>query len=133
MSTPTSASASTSQIVTLPHIPELFNPNFLDVLLPPCPALSTDANVGVPAPKNAFMDALKSVAHHKTTENGAPAFNSTLSGTLDAFQSLSVDMDTSTIDGVLSKAWAEDPALTLKDHLEHKEHSRREGRQGALL
>jgi hypothetical protein len=108
------ASASTSQIVTLPHIPELFNPNFLDVLLPPRPSLSTDANVGASVPKNAFMDALKSVAHHKVTENGAPAFSSTLSGTLDAFQSLSVNMDAPTIDGVLARAWAEDPALTLK-------------------
>ena len=115
MSTCSNAAASTSQIVTLPDIPELFNPNYLDVLLPPRPALSTDAsNIGAPVPKSAFMDALKSVAHHKVTENGAPAFSSTLSGTLDAFQSLSVDMDALTIDGVLAKAWAEDPAVTLK-------------------
>lgn len=114
MSTPASAAASTSQNVALPHIPELFYPNFLDVLLPPRPALSTGANVGAPVPKSTFMDALKSVAHHKITENGAPAFGSTLSSTLDAFQSLSVDMDTLTIDGVLARAWAEDPALTLK-------------------
>ena len=114
MSTPASAAASTSQIVTLPHVPELFDPNFLDVLLPPRPALSTDVNVGAPVPKNAFMDALKSVAHHKITENGAPAFSSTLSSTLDAFQSLSVHMGTLTIDSVLTRAWEEDPALTLK-------------------
>ena len=106
--------AFSSQIVTLPHIPELFQPDFLDVLLPPRTALSTDANVAAPVPKSAFMDALKSVAHHKVTENGAPAFSSTLSSTLDAFQSLSVDMDTLTINGVLARAWAEDPALTLK-------------------
>jgi hypothetical protein len=115
MSTPASAAASTSQTVTLPHIPEVFNPDFLDVLLPPPPpSLSTDGNVGAPVPKSAFMDALKSVAYHKITENGAPAFSSTLSSTLDAFQSLSVHMDTLTIDGVLGRAWAEDPALTLK-------------------
>jgi hypothetical protein len=116
MSTPATASAaaSTSQLVTLPHIPELFNPNFLDVLLPPRPVLSTDANVGAAVPKSAFMDALNSVAHHRITENGAPAFSSTLSSTLDAFQSLSVHMDTRTIDGVLARSWAEDPALTLK-------------------
>ena len=109
-----SPAISSSQIVTLPHIPELFYPNFLDVLLPPRPALSTDADDGAPVPKNTFMDALKSVVHHKLTKNGAPAFNSTLSGTLDAFQSLSVDMNTRTFDGVLARAWAEDPALTLK-------------------
>ena len=111
MSSPAIAS---SQIVTLPHIPELFYPNFLDVLLPPRPALSTDADDGAPVPKNTFMDALKSVVHHKLTKNGAPAFSSTLSGTLDAFQSLSVDMNTRTFDGVLARAWAEDPVLTLK-------------------
>ncbi|KAF8500781.1 hypothetical protein F5888DRAFT_1793214 [Russula emetica] len=116
MSTPATASAaaSTSQLVTLPHIPELFNHNFLDVLLPPRPVLSTDANIGATVPKSAFMDALKSVARHRITENGAPAFSSTLSSTLDAFQSLSVHMDTRTIDGVLARSWAEDPALTLK-------------------
>ena len=118
MSSPASAvAASTSQIVTLPQLPELFYPNFLDVLLPPRPVLSTGHNnVGAPVPtgKNAFMDALKSVAHHKITENGAPAFSSTLSSTLDAFQSLSVHMDARTIDSVLARAWAEDPALTLK-------------------
>ena len=69
MSSPASAvAASTSQIVTLPQIPELFYPNFLDILLPPRPVLSTGhGNTGTPVPtgKNAFMDALKSVAHHK--------------------------------------------------------------------
>ncbi|SRR6266403_3453438 len=111
----TSAVPSTSsQIVIVPHIPELFDPNFLDVLLPPRPALGTDTNVGAFVSKNAFMDALKSVTQHKFTENGAPAFSSTLSSTLDAFQSLSVHMQTPTIDDVLARAWAEDPALTLK-------------------
>lgn len=114
MSTSAGSAASSSQVFTLPHIPELFDPNFLDILLPSRSALSADANVGAPVPKSAFMDALKSVAHHKVTENGAPAFSSTLSSTLDAFQSLSVDMDTPTIDGVLARAWKEDPALTLK-------------------
>jgi hypothetical protein len=104
MSTSASVAAFISQIVTLPHIPELFHPNFLDVLHPPRPALSSDAHVAdAPVvPKSAFMDALKSVAHHKVTENGAPAFSSTLSSTLDAFQSLSVHMDNLTIDGIAS-------------------------------
>jgi hypothetical protein len=104
--------ASTSQVVTLPYIRELFDPNFLDVLLPPRPA--PVPNVGTPAPKHAFMDALKSVAHHKLTQNAAPAFSSTLSSTLDAFQSLSSQMAAERIDSVLAKAWEEDSALTLK-------------------
>ena len=93
------------------HICELFDPDFLDVLLPRRPAPVT--NVGPPTPKNAFMDALKSVSHHKLTQNGAPAFSSTLSSTLDAFQSLSSDVVAARIHALLAKSWAEDPALTL--------------------
>jgi hypothetical protein len=104
--------SSTSQVVTLPYIRELFDPNFLDVLLPPRPA--PVPNAGTLAPKNAFMDALNSVAHHKLTQNAAPAFSSTLSRTLDAFQSLSSYMAAERIDFVLARAWEEDPALTLK-------------------
>jgi Domain of unknown function (DUF2828) len=114
MSTP--AAAATSQIVTLPHIPELFDPNFLDALLPPASTPLADAAVHVdaPVPTNAFMDALKSVAHRKYTQNEAPAFSSTLSSTLDAFQSLSARTTIPRIHSLLTKAWQEDPALTLK-------------------
>lgn len=112
MSTP--AAASTSQVVTLPYVPELFDPNFLDVLLPPRPAPSADVAIGTTVPRNAFVRALKSVAHHKFTRNGARAFSSTLSSTLDAFQSLSAQMSTAKIASVLSKAWDDDPALTLR-------------------
>jgi hypothetical protein len=104
--------ASTSRVVTLPYIRELFDPNFLDVLLPPRPTPVT--NVAAPVAKNAFMDALKSVAHHMFTQNGAPAFSSTCSSTLDAFHSLSAQMSTARIDAVLAEAWEEDSALTLK-------------------
>jgi hypothetical protein len=41
--------------------------------------------------------------------------------TLDAFQSSYVYTDTATIDAVLVKAWEEDLALNLEDHLEHVE------------
>ena len=104
--------ASTSQNVTLPHIPELFDPDFLNVLLPP--RSTPDANVDVPQPENALMNALKSVAHRKYTENASPAFNSTLSPTLDAFNSLSIFMTKEKINMVLSKAWEEDPGLALR-------------------
>lgn len=114
MSTP--PAAATSQVITLPHIPELFDPNFLDVLLPPASGAvpSTDVNADAPVPTNTFMNALKSVAHHKYTQNAAPAFSSTLSSTLDAFQSLSARMPIERINSVLDKAWQEDPALTLR-------------------
>ncbi|KAH9002791.1 hypothetical protein EDB86DRAFT_3063296 [Lactarius hatsudake] len=96
-----SGAASTSQIVTLPHIPELFDPDFLDALLPLRPRIL-------------LCNALKSVAHRKYTQNSAPAFNSTLSHTLDAFQTLSLHMRRESINAVLSKAWEEDPSLALR-------------------
>ncbi|KAH9038364.1 hypothetical protein EDB85DRAFT_1860689 [Lactarius pseudohatsudake] len=108
-----SGAASTSQIVTLPNIPELFDPDFLDALLPP--RSTPDAiDVDAPEPENTFMNALKSVAHRKYTQNSAPAFNSTLSHTLDAFQTLSLHMPRERINAVLYKAWEEDPGLALR-------------------
>ncbi|KAH9166119.1 hypothetical protein EDB89DRAFT_1910956 [Lactarius sanguifluus] len=108
-----SGAASTSQIVTLPHIPELFDPDFLDALLPP--RSTPDAtDVDALEPENTFMNALKSVAHRKYTQNSAPAFNSTLSHTLDAFQTLSLHMPREKINAVLSKAWEEDPSFALR-------------------
>ena len=104
--------ASTSQNVTLPHIPELFDPDFLNVLLPP--RSTSDTKVDVPQPENALVNALKSVSHRKFTENASPAFNSTLSPTLDAFNSLSFLMTRENINMLLSKAWEEDPNLALR-------------------
>ncbi|KAG1736398.1 uncharacterized protein EDB91DRAFT_1224725 [Suillus paluster] len=107
--------AASSQNVTLPAIPELTDPNFLDVLLPvaerakPIKIAETS-----PAHPNAMMDALRSTAHQKLTENASPAFSSTLSTTLDAFQGIRPGVSGSSIDDYLSKAWAEDPALTLR-------------------
>ncbi|KAG2142792.1 uncharacterized protein EDB93DRAFT_1105456 [Suillus bovinus] len=108
--------AASSQNVTLPAIPELTNPNFLDVLLP----VSEDATSPIvisenpPADSNAMMDVLHSTAHHKLTENDSPAFSSTLSATLDAFNGIHPEVSRSAIDDYLLKAWAEDPALTLR-------------------
>jgi hypothetical protein len=104
--------ASTCQIVTLPHIPELFDSNFLDVLLPP--RTTSAAKVDIPQPENAFMNALNSVAHRKYTENGSPAFKSTQSPTLDAFYNLYPEITKEHINIVLSKAWEEDSNLALR-------------------
>ncbi|KAG2065503.1 hypothetical protein BDR04DRAFT_1032578 [Suillus decipiens] len=60
------------------------------------------------------MDALRSTAHHKLTENESPAFSSTLSATLDAFNGIRPGVSGSSVDNYLFKAWAEDPALTLR-------------------
>jgi hypothetical protein len=112
-------SASTSQIVGLPHLPELFDPNYLDALLPAKPA-AVDASEPPRAdatPTNPLMEALKEdakIANASTrTDNGDPAFSSTGSATLDAFQALAPQSDTGKLDLLLKDAWKEDPTLTL--------------------
>jgi len=109
-----SASATSSQNVTLPVIPELFDPNFLDILIPP----STDGRVPVrvvtPTINNPMMDALQSTAHHAFTENDAPTYDSTLSATLDAFKGMSRYAYGDKVNHYLAKAWEEDPELTIR-------------------
>jgi hypothetical protein len=118
------ASASTSQVVTLPYLPELFDSNFLDVLLPPKPEAKPDEPVKQPepakvdpAPPISYVDALKKeadAANARTrTDNGDPAFASTGSATLDAFQALAPQSETSKLPQLLKDAWTEDPDLTL--------------------
>jgi hypothetical protein len=120
------ASASTSQVVTLPHLPELFDSDFLDVLVPSKPAAAkpeepskspepAKAESGTPA--SPFMDALKkeadTLSSRARTDNGDPAFSSTGSATLDAFQALAPQSETSKLPQLLKDAWTEDPDLTL--------------------
>jgi hypothetical protein len=117
----TLASASTSQIVTLPHIPELFDSGFLDVLLPANAAPSATSSPQKPetalnpeAPTNPLMEALKVSGQHTLTDNNDAAFNTTGSATLDAFQALAPQSETAKLDELLKDAWREDPALTLR-------------------
>ena len=105
-----SSAAQTTQTVKLPPIPELFDPDFLDVLLPP----QHSEPRRDPAPSNKMMDALRSVAHQKRTENDAPAFSSTLSHTLDAYFGIRQGVTGRKVDRYLANAWAVDPALTLR-------------------
>ncbi|KAI0040289.1 hypothetical protein FA95DRAFT_1566528 [Auriscalpium vulgare] len=117
----TPPAASTSQIVTIPHLPELYDPNFLDALLPPTPrevaaaddweVLADDAQA---AAKNELIEALKATQRHTFTENASPAYSSTESSTLNAFYAIKPYAGHSDIHETLSMAWAEDPTLTLK-------------------
>ncbi|KAL4068788.1 hypothetical protein V8B97DRAFT_2024702 [Scleroderma yunnanense] len=66
------------------------------------------------SPPNKMMDALRSVAHLKLTENYSPAFGSTQSPTLDAFMGLRPGIVGHAVDRLLGNAWAHDPALTLR-------------------
>ncbi|KAJ7662973.1 hypothetical protein B0H17DRAFT_1171606 [Mycena rosella] len=61
-----------------------------------------------------MIDALHESSHRTYTENGAPAYNSTLSPTLDAFQKLKPYLYGEQVGNLLEKAWEEDPDLTLK-------------------
>ncbi|KAF5388833.1 hypothetical protein D9757_005608 [Collybiopsis confluens] len=113
-----SALTLTSQKFTIPHIPELFDPNFLNVLLPP-PASSNDvlmeeSDKVQPVPTNAMMEALQRSANHTFTANGAPALSTTNSPTLDAFLGLHSWIKAPEIDVLLTNSWKEDPGLTLR-------------------
>ncbi|KDQ56468.1 hypothetical protein JAAARDRAFT_195103 [Jaapia argillacea MUCL 33604] len=115
------AVASSSQNVTLPYIPELYNANFLDVLLPLKATSSVDVAMSDPssssyasAVKNPMINALKSTANRAWTDNGAPSYSSTGSATLDAFQTLTKYASGEVIFNCLYRAWEEDPELTLR-------------------
>ena len=101
-----------TQIIALPDIPELYDDNFLDILLPvrgggPTAGRATTT----PAAVNPVIEALIENSRRTFTDKGAPAYNSTGSAILDAFHNLS----TCTLDVAeyLSKSWIEDPELTL--------------------
>ncbi|KAF9047611.1 hypothetical protein BJ165DRAFT_1467253 [Panaeolus papilionaceus] len=105
-----------SRQVDLPDLPELFNPKFLDVLLP-----SNDDIVMVEhdestseGPSNPLMDALRGTSNRTFTANDAPAYRSTLSPLLDAFNGLRRDVFSPEMYPLLDAAWKEDPQLTLR-------------------
>jgi hypothetical protein len=110
------AMALTSQNVTLPHIPELFNPDFLNVLVPVSAADSRvvvmDANDASHFPTNSLMTRLRS-DDRAYNKHMAMAFSSTGSATLDAFHFLNC-WSYEEIGEHLHKAWNEDPSTTLR-------------------
>ncbi|KAK6996501.1 hypothetical protein R3P38DRAFT_3407319 [Favolaschia claudopus] len=97
----------------LPVLPELFDPNFLDQLIPRSSNVKEHV-LDTPSPSNPMMDALSQFSHRTLTENSAPAYDSTLSPTLDAFQKLTHFSWGDSVGELLDRAWAEDPQLTLK-------------------
>jgi hypothetical protein len=110
-------SAASSQNITLPNIPELFESAseralLLDTVIPQVPPKTIGAHKD--GSSNPMMEALKSTAHQTFTDKGAPAYDSTLSATLDAFQALAPHAKGSNIYEHLDKAWAEDSNLTLR-------------------
>ncbi|SJL00414.1 uncharacterized protein ARMOST_03727 [Armillaria ostoyae] len=110
----TSSVVTTTQRVSLPDIPELFDPAFLDLLLPKsAPATEAFSEPQVTAPTNPMMQALHDTENQTLTANMAPTLGSTLSPTLDAFRSLD-GFKKDNLAEVLTKSWAEDAAITLR-------------------
>lgn len=105
--------AASSQIVTIPVIPELYDPNFLDVLLPKRD-VPLSMEVRPAEATHPMIDALKTTTNRTRTTNNDPAYSSTLSSTLDAFQAFKPHCADSKLNDILPKAWDEDPALTLR-------------------
>jgi hypothetical protein len=112
----TPPTAASSQNVTLPFIAELYDPNFLDILLPPVKeeGVKVDPMEVDPPGKNPMIEALRSTANQTFTENYAPAYNSTGSPTLDAFQGLTKYTFGQSVNDYLNKSWNEDAGLTLR-------------------
>ena len=112
----TPAAAASSQRVVLPVIPELTNPNFLDILVPAPKAgpATEDAMIEEPVPANPLMTALKDVSNRTLTTNGANAYSSSGDSVLDAFYMMRPKANQEEVVRQLAKAWNEDPQATLK-------------------
>ena len=110
--------ATPSTQTVLPYIAELYEDNFLDILLPikdggPTAGLATTATATA-TPANPLIKALKDFSRRTFTDNDAPAYNSTGSAILDAFNNLSTNVSDSDVTEHLSKSWIDDPELTLR-------------------
>lgn len=128
MSSAPETPASSSQKVTLPKIPELFDPNYLDVLLPitkeDASGKATKASSATSAPYNPMMAALAAFdgalplptgkGNKTKTTNNAKAYKSTLSGTLDAFTGIEQGTYSAAMHKYLFRSWKESPELTLR-------------------
>jgi hypothetical protein len=104
--------------VTIPFLPELQDPNFLDRLLPP-PAVVPSAKPkpdAPPAPGATFMAATTQDSNRRRTTNLAPGFSSTLDPTLDAFDGLSQQTNWNDIKPLttLRRSYEHDPVTTVK-------------------
>jgi Domain of unknown function (DUF2828) len=111
--------STSAQTIVLPDIPELLKKDFLDILLPPAPASIEDdfliiEPVSQPSAVNRTVDALKEISRRTFTAKGAPAYNSTNSAILDAFNNLSDNTFGMDVAKYLSQSWSEDPQLTLR-------------------
>ena len=112
----TPAAVASSQNVTIPALPELYDANFLDRLVPKIESTSeaTEPSQDAQTATNPMMEALKGSTHRTHTTNGAQTYDSTSSATLDAFHMLRPFTSGSDIYSCLDKSWKEDPGMTLR-------------------
>ena len=110
---PTTSPRNTSRDVTVPDLPELFDPEFLNKLLPK-PDAAKPPSKAPEAKKSAFMDALDKEENKQFTQNLAHGFQSTGSATVDAFNGLSPKTAHGDYDRLLARSWEEDTLATLK-------------------
>jgi len=109
------AARSSSRSFLLPSIPELFNPNFLDALVPEQAPISNEPQVQLhAAPSNLMIDALKSTGRQILTENMAPAYSGTDSATVNAFSGINRYTTRAQLNSFLRNSWKEDANLTLR-------------------
>ncbi|KAG8791898.1 hypothetical protein FRC16_000234 [Serendipita sp. 398] len=111
--TPSTHASNTKRDVTHPPLPDLFDPAFLNKLLPPKPAVKK-MEPAPDAPKSAFMEALTAEANKQYTQNSAHGFASTGSALVDAFNGLNQATESKDFEPILRKAWDADPLTTLK-------------------
>ncbi|KAK6526088.1 hypothetical protein TWF281_011126 [Arthrobotrys megalospora] len=112
---PKASTVFTSQTITLPHLPELYRVDFLDILLPP-PTQDPVAAIkhAAPAPKNPMISALDELSNQVRTENNAPALRSTGDAVLDAFHRPAAHHTPDDMSKFFGPAWKEDPEMTLR-------------------
>lgn len=105
------------QRVSIPHIPELFAPDYLDKILgQPLPRTPKPVD-NKPLPNesgNAFMAALKEEGNKARTWNNAPAFASTLNPVLDAFSTINGNTPGTDVHRLLRESWVESPEKTVR-------------------
>jgi hypothetical protein len=113
---PTTSPKDSTKDVTHPDLPQLYDPSFLDSLLPkkPIPATSVSDAPGARLSGAAFMAALKEEGNKQYTQNLAHGWSSTGSPTVDAFNGLSQATDPADFEPLLRKSWQKDPLLTVK-------------------
>ncbi|EPS41137.1 hypothetical protein H072_5008 [Dactylellina haptotyla CBS 200.50] len=108
--------ACTTQITTLPPLPELYNPNYLDILLPPPPSYDPVSSIknSPSAPTNPMMSALEDTTNRVLTQNNAPAYRSTKDHLLDAFHRPTSSAKVAEFENIFTPAWQTDPEVTLR-------------------